>query len=162
MGVNKEYIVLTTADGKNHSGVTIPAFRILNYRLSNNIWGLHNRTKYKFYITKGTKLIFYVSGHRDNAQSLVAEAIADEVRPWSSFYDLKKYTKEEWQYDVPTYAIELTAIRWFKKFVSFYDVMDKMSFLKGKNTKYWGRFIQGGAFRINAKDYFLIKEKILV
>jgi len=157
---NKEYIMIIANDLEKEPYGIESAYAVLKFRLKNNIWAFHKRTKCKYYIKKGSKLVFYIAGKRKNSQNFVAEA---EVKDYINLFpkkDISRYVKiPNWYFDTPEYKIELKNIKWFNNFVNIYDIMDKLNIFSKKKTNKWGVFLQGGASRISINDYNLIKRK---
>ena len=155
-----ECIALTVADVNLYEGGVEKAYEVLKYRLSNNIWGVNSNTNYRYYMKKGTNLVFYVSGTKQNSQCFIGEAKISSVTERFPSFDVGRYMKEgEWLLPLPYYKLELTNTKFFKKPISIYDVKDKMNlFKKKKKTNKWGAFIQGGAFKLDKHDYTLIKQ----
>mgnify|MGYP006120753701 FL=1 len=50
------------------------AYKIFNERISKNTWPIYFKTKFGKYLKEGIKVIFYIAGQDEKAQSFIASA----------------------------------------------------------------------------------------
>lgn len=112
-------------------------------------WGVSEKHKDKINMTnKNDELVFYVKPLRlGGIFNVISEPFYDKtpIFPGGGY----------------PYRIKLESIIVPKRFLDFYSLIKKLSFITQKKRRGWGGHLQGKAMRIIPKgDFELIKEKL--
>jgi hypothetical protein len=153
-----DVVVLVAAD-IDRSRKNLPsAYQLAKYRLGRRQWGLKSRTRYRATMKKGTRVLIYISGHREFAQHFVAEAVlASDPQP--ALGD-RVLDAPDFSVSIGSeYKVELKSVRWFKEPVCARELIGKFSFIAPNRTRMWRIYFQGGALRIPTKDADLIAKQ---
>lgn len=132
------------------------AYEIFNERIGQNSWPIYLGTKFGKYLKEGIRVIFYIAGQNEKAQSFIASTriktvIENEIM---EFDPHKKFSKV-------ICNIKFEDINLFKKEVKIRDHLNNLSFIKTNNKRYFGLYLQGGVSRIDKQSFdFIVKQSV--
>lgn len=132
------------------------AYKIFNERISKNTWPIYFKTKFGKYLREGIKVIFYIAGQDEKAQSFIASAkiktiIENEIM---EFDPNNKFSRV-------ICNIKFEDINLFKQGVKIQNHLNNLSFIKTKDKRYFGLYLQGGVSRIDKQSFdYIIKHSI--
>jgi len=149
------YFVLIAADSDRNRLYMPSAFELAKYRLERKEWGLKERTRYRRYMKPGDQVLIYISGWRENAQHFVAHATiasVPEANTGGSVDSPEMHTSI-----FSEYKVAIKNVHYFSKPVCARDLLDKFTFVAPNRRNMWRIYFQGGAIRLQAYDFNLVR-----
>ena len=150
-----KFFVLIAADADRNRLALPSAFKLAKYRLERKEWGLKDRTRYRRMMEPGDQALIYISGYRELAQHFVATATIDSAcMPTtggsvdSPFFHTAVFSE---------FKILLKDAHFFSTPVCARDLLDQFKFIDPKRKNMWRIYFQGGAIRLNAVDFNLVR-----
>jgi hypothetical protein len=148
--------ILITNDQSSLSGSTVPAIKIVKFRLTKGSWPIYPGTKSKDKIKVNDKCIIYIAGRLEHRQNFVSYITVKAIR--ESKYSSNNVEENELKLSTPmpikTLIFEPTDIL---KPIYIKDIMKKLDFTKKASTK-WGTLMMGGVKIISNNDSQLLLE----
>jgi predicted RNA-binding protein len=148
--------ILITNDQSSLSGSTVPAIKIVKFRLTKGSWPIYPGTKSKDKIKVNDKCIIYIAGRLEHRQNFVSYITVKAIR--ESKYSSNNVEENELRLSTPmpikTLIFEPTDIL---KPIYIKDIMKKLDFTKKASTK-WGTLMMGGVKIISNNDSRLLLE----
>lgn len=149
------YFVLIAADADRNRLYLPSAFDLAKYRLERKQWGLKDRTRYRRLMQPGDQALIYISGYRENAQHFVASATIASSCTYNSGGAVDSPNLQTAV--LSEFKIALKDAHFFSKPVCARDLLDKFKFIAPNRRKMWRIYFQGGAIRLKAVDFNLVK-----
>ena len=152
MAQASNYFILVAVDAETPEGKRVPAHALLDYRLGLKSWPLFQKTRNRFLMQPGDRLLFYCGGRQLNSRCLVARATIKSIQPVSG-----TPTPEEMLFivDHPAQMVELQDVTMFERALDFRSILPLLDCAPANQTK-WGVLLHGGVRRISGKDYSAI------
>lgn len=141
-----------TATQKKIDGEVITAETILKQRLTDEFWGLGERTPNRRYLQKGDQVVFYLG--------LPVMAFAATATLASDSFALSDVQKRQYAHDLPIYetdyGVRLENIRLWETHRPIKDLVASLKFIENKEN--WFAYFQGGVRQISEDDFRAIVE----
>jgi len=130
----------------------VDAFTIFEDRVKKRVWGLSRFAAHRRKISKGDRVVFYVSSRSRNMLSLLVGCGVIDSQPYLvSDVERRLCIAFPEKY---THVVDLSDVEIWPKPLPFRSVCSSLSFVRNKESPYV--YLQGGIVRICEEDYLTI------
>ena len=131
-------------------------YEIFKERIKQNLWPIYYKTKLSGFLKEGIKVLFYIAGDNELAQSFVASAVIENI-----VENKDVITDPNKKFARILYNLKFKNIKIFKEKIEIKKHLDNLKFIRSENKRYFGLYLQGGVKKIDKDtfDYILGKTK---
>ncbi|MEM3386593.1 MAG: EVE domain-containing protein [Nitrososphaerales archaeon] len=139
---------------KDHicGGAVIDAFTIFEDRVKKRLWGLTRYVAHKRKLSKGDKVIFYVSSKKKNRPALFTGCGVIDSNPYL-VSDVERRLCLA-LLDKYSYIVDLADIEVWPKPLPFKSIHGNLTFIKNSQKPFV--YLQGGIVKIGEEDYLKV------
>lgn len=151
--------LLVSADADPRRLAEPSAYEIATHMLHEKKWPLKARTPHRSQFCRGTKLVIYAAGKRENGGCIVAFAEAAGPPKPAFAHGIKLGAQERFvKHLAADFVLPLRSYELFSVPLPLRDLRQEMSFVSNPDGPKWGNRLQTGVVALSARDHRIISK----